>query len=305
MAHLKSKPLAESFRCVAPVGDWCGEAPVWSASQNALYWVDINRCLVHRLTVRDESVRTRFFEEPVTALALTESDDTLVVALASKVVLWNMKSDARKEIGFELEGWPRVRLNDGRVDPQGSLWIGSMRNNVNPDGSDGEAGGTDGVLYRIDPDGHVTAWEREIGIANTVAWSPDGRKFYFGDTLANSVNVYDYDPSDRSIKNKRPFFSGFPRGLPDGSAIDSQGYLWHCRVGGSCIVRVAPNGVVDQVIEFPGLKPTSCTFGGEKLDVLYVTSGALGTTGDRLAGGLFALDAGVAGVRENRLGLCP
>lgn len=294
------KLLAPNFRCVAPVGDWCGEAPVWCASQNALFWVDINRCLIHRYMAADETVRTWFFSEPVTALALTEKDDTFVVAMASKVILWNIKSEAWQDTGFRLEGWPRVRLNDGRADPSGSFWIGSMRNNVNPDGSDGEVGGTDGTLYRIDPDFKVSVWEGDIGIANTLAWSPDGRKFYFGDTLANSVNLYDYDPADRSIKNKQPYFQGFSRGLPDGSAIDSHGYLWHCRVGGACIVRIAPDGVVNKVIEFPGLKPTSCTFGGHNLDILYVTSAALGITGDRLAGGLFALEAGVAGVPENR-----
>ena len=300
MHSFTSKLSAAHFRCVAPVGDWCGEAPVWCASQNALFWVDINRCLVHRYMSTDEAVRTWFFPEPVTALALTEQDDMFVVALASKVILWNMQSGAWQDTGFRLEGWPKVRLNDGRADPSGSFWIGSMRNNVKADGSDGEAGGTDGTLYRIDPDFHVTIWERDIGIANTLAWSPDGRKFYFGDTLANQVNLYDYDPADGSIKNKQPFFQDFSRGLPDGSVMDSQGYLWHCRVGGSCLVRIAPDGVINNVIEFPGLKPTSCTFGGHNLDILYVTSAALGTTRDRLAGGLFALEAGVSGIPENR-----
>jgi sugar lactone lactonase YvrE len=264
--------------------------------------VDINRCLVHRLTPGNESVRAGFFQKPVTALTLTASEETLAVALASKVILWKPEIHLCTDIGFRLEGWPKVRLNDGRIDPRGSLWVGSMRNDIHPDGTDGEVGGTDGVLYRIDPNGRVDAWERKIGIANTLAWSPDSRKFYFADSLANVVFMYDYDPSDGTISNRQPFLAGFPRGMPDGSDVDSEGYLWNCRTGGRCIVRIAPDGAIDEVIEFPGLNSTSCTFGGENLDTLYITSSALGTAEDRLVGGLFGIDAGVRGLSENRFG---
>lgn len=294
---------SRNFRCVAPVGDWCGEAPVWSTTENALYWTDINRFLVHRLNVQDETVRTWVFPEPVTALVLTGADGVLAVALASKLVLWDSVRHTWDEAGFDLEGSPGVRLNDGRADPRGSFWVGSMRNNVNADGSPGEVGGTEGMLFRIDPDMRISVWERGIGIANTIAWSPDSRQFYFADTLTNIVSTYDYDPSDGSITNKRPLLVDFPRGLPDGSAVDSEGYLWNCRVGGGCLARIAPNGVLDEVIEFPGLNPTSCTFGGQDLATIYVTSSGLGISGDRFAGGLFAMDAGVCGLPENRFAI--
>jgi sugar lactone lactonase YvrE len=300
---IKLKSQQERFHCVAPVGDWCGEGPVWSATQQVLYWVDINRCLVHRLTPSDGNVRTWTFPEPVTALALTQSADTLAVALASKLVIWSPERHSWTETGFRLEGWPDVRLNDGRADPRGSFWVGSMRNNINPDGTSGDVGGTEGSLYRIDPDGRVSIWEQEIGISNTLTWSPDLRKFYFADTLANLVSVFDYDSSNGAIANKKSFLSGFSRGLPDGAVVDCEGYLWNCRVGGSCIVRIAPDGVIDEVVEFPGMNPTSCTFGGENLETLYVTSAALGCSGDPNAGGLFAMDAGVRGLPENQFGV--
>ena len=298
--NLQSTLSAGSFRCAAPVRDLCGEAPVWCAARKALFWVDINRCLVHRFVPADSSVRSWFFPEPVTALALTTGEDILAVALASKIVLWRPETHSIADAGFHLEGWPTLRFNDGRADPRGSLWVGTMWNNVLPNGTDGEVGGRDGVLFRFDPDGRSSIWERGIGIANTVAWSPDGRKFYSADTLANQIHVYDYDSADGSITNKRPFLDGFPRGLPDGSAVDSKGYLWNCRVNGGCIVRVAPDGVIDQVIEFPNARPTSCTFGGPTLETLYVTSSALGIEGDRLAGSLFAFSAGIRGLPENR-----
>ena len=183
--------------CVAPTGDVCGEGAVWHAAHSAVYWTDINRFLIHRFTLADQCVRTWFFDEPVTALILTDRDDVLAVVLGSGVILWEPASDLRHKPIFHLEGWPAVRLNDGRADPRGSLWVGSMRNNVNPDGSSGEAGGKDGILHRLDPDAASTIHRRGVGISNTLAWSPDRRRFYFGDTLANVIWSYDYDAAHR------------------------------------------------------------------------------------------------------------
>jgi len=290
--------------CAAPAGDRCGEGPVWNAEEQALYWTDINRFLVHRFNPGHGCVKSWFFDEPVTALSLTGRDDTLAIALGSRILLWKPRSDERRNHGFRLEGWPAVRLNDGRPDPRGSLWIGSMRNNVAADGAPGEAGGVDGILFRVDPDGAVSEWKRGIGISNTLAWSPDRTRFYFADTLQNAVYVYDYDCYTGAIGGERPFFTGFPRGWPDGSAMDSQGYLWNCRYGGACIVRVAPDGSIDRVIEMPATNITSCTFGGEDYRTLYATSASLDAPpGDRLAGGLFAIRTEVPGLPENRFRL--
>jgi sugar lactone lactonase YvrE len=191
-------------------------------------------------------------------------------------------------------------LNDARVDPAGRLWLGSMRNNLNADGSSGEAGGKDGILFCLEPSGRVTEWKRDIGIANTLVWSPDGKQFYFGDSLANAIRAYDYDGAAGAIANERPFFVDFSRGLPDGSAMDAEGYLWNCRFYGNCIVRVAPNGSVDQIVEMPVRNITTCTFGGPELSTLFVTTARHDSpASDRLAGGLFAIHTNVKGQQEN------
>jgi sugar lactone lactonase YvrE len=286
-------------RCIAPTGDWCGEGPVWCAEEQSLYWTDINRFLIHRIS-SDGAVRSWFFQEPVTALALTSRSGTLAVALASRLVWWRPDFDERRDHGFQLPGWPAVRLNDGRPDPRGSFWAGSMRNNVAPDGSPREAGGSDGVLFRIDRDGAVSEWKRDIGISNTLAWSPDHSLFYFADTLRNTIYVYDYDLATGAIGNERPFFAGFERGVPDGSAMDSEGCLWNCRWGGGCVVRIAPGGAIDRVIEMPVQNVTSCTFGGPELRTLYITTASLGAPAGRLSGGLFALETGIQGLPEHR-----
>jgi sugar lactone lactonase YvrE len=287
--------------CVAPTGDVCGEGAVCHAEHQAVYWNDINRFLIHRFTPADHAVHTWLFDEPVTALTLTERPDTLAVVLGSGIILWKPETDERSDFIFRLEEWPKIRLNDARADPCGALWIGSMRNNVNSDGSSGAVGGHDGKLFRLDPDGQITVWRENIGIANTLAWSPDQKKFYFGDTLANILWSYDYDAEAGAIANERPFFQNFDRGLPDGSTIDSEGYLWNCRFFGGCIVRVAPGGGIDRVIEVPVKNPTTCTFGGPERNTLYVTTAkAEAPASDRLAGSLYAIETDVEGQAENR-----
>jgi sugar lactone lactonase YvrE len=294
-------PLTSQPVCVAPTGDQCGEGAVWHAAHSAVYWTDINRFLIHRFTLSDQCVRTWLFDEPVTAIALTDRDDVLVIALGSSVVLWEPASDVRHEPIFRLEGWPEVRLNDGRPDPHGSFWVGSMYNNVLADGSTREIVGKQGVLYRIDPDSRMTVHRREIGCSNTLGWSPDRRRFYFADSLANTIWAYDYDQTTGAIANERDFLKGFERGLPDGSTVDANGYLWNCRYDGGCILRVAPDGNIDRVIEMPVSKITTCTFGGADLKTLFVTSAAVAApSGERLAGGLFAIQCEVSGQVENK-----
>jgi sugar lactone lactonase YvrE len=287
--------------CVAPAGDRCGEGAVWHPGHAAVYWTDINRFLIHRLSLADECVRTWFFEEPVTALTLTDRDDVLAVVLGSCVILWEPASDVRHKATFRLEGWPKVRLNEARADPNGSLWVGSMQNNVNPDGSPCPIEGKHGVLYRLDPDAGVSVHKTEIGISNTLAWSPDGRCLYFADTLANTIWAYDYDPATRNIGNERPFFQNFARGRPDGSTVDAEGYLWNSRYSGGCIVRIAPNGEIDRVVEMPVQNITTCIFGGPDRKTLYATTAAAGApASDRLAGGLYAIQTTISGLPENR-----
>src|SRR5271157_1925610 len=100
--------------CVAPAGDRCGEGPVWHAAAQALYWTDINRFLIHRFDPGRKSVSSWFFDEPVTALGLTDRDDTLGVVLGSRLILWTPETDERRDHGFQVPGWPAVRSNDAR-----------------------------------------------------------------------------------------------------------------------------------------------------------------------------------------------
>lgn len=290
------------LRCLVPAGDGTGEGAVWHAGEQALYWVDISRFLIHRYDPASRATWSWFFDEPPTTLALTDRPDTLAVAVGGRIVLWQPRTDARHDLVTAEDQWPRVRLNDGRADPAGSLWVGSMFNNIADDGTGrpitDEAAGR---LFRVAGDGSVSLHKTGIGISNTFCWSPDGTRFYFGDTLANVIRVYDYDAATGTIANERSFFEGFERGLPDGSAIDSEGYLWNARYGGGCLVRVAPDGTVAGTIEMPCENVTTATFGGPDLKTLYITTASGGGgPGRRLAGSLYAVDMEVPGLPENR-----
>jgi sugar lactone lactonase YvrE len=300
-----------TLTCVAPVGDQCGEAATWSAREQALYWTDVNRFLVHRLDWASRAVRTWLFDEPCVALFLTPTPRVLIVALGSRLIVWTPNTDERRDFGFAERNWPKVRLNDGRPGPGGEIWIGSMANNVAPDGAPSACDGFAGSLYCVragaQDRGRAGAQDRGragaqalvvksgIGIANTVCFSPDRRHFYFGDSKRNTI--WRYDVKDGEIGNERVFFEGFDRGVPDGSTVDAEGYLWNCRFGGGCVVRVAPNGGVDRIIEMPVSNITTCEFGGPDLRTLFITTAAMMTPKyERLAGSLFALDAPAAGM---------
>ncbi len=287
--------------CVAPTGDRCGEGVVWHAEEAAVYWTDINRFLIHRLDTASGAVQSWMFNEPVVALSLTTRPGTLLVALGSRLLLWRPETDARQDHGFTLPGWPRVRLNDGRADRLGNFWVGSMKNNVLPNGEPGEVGPGEGKLFRIAPDGGVTVWREGLGIANTLCWSPDGTRFYFGDTLENEVRVYDYDPATGAIANERPFLRAAGPGLPDGSAIDAEGWLWNCRWGGGCLLRASPDGQAVEPVAMPVQNVTTAAFGGPELRTLYVSTAH--HAGERLSGSLFRLDVDVPGLPEHRFRL--
>ena len=139
-----------------------------------------------------------------------------------------------------------------------------------------------GVLYRVDCDGAVTILEDGIGIPNTLAWSPDLKRFYFADSLRGQIYVYNFDVLAGEISNKRLYFEDTDLGIPDGSAMDIDGCLWNARWDGSVILRITPSGTIDRVVQLPVPRPTSCIFGGRNLDTLYVTSARHGLSPSQL-----------------------
>ena len=256
---------------VCQKNDVVGESILWDQSTSSLIWIDIVSKHIRRLHL--ESGQYESWEAPdfITSIGLRK-DGGAVVGLSREVALWDF-GGLFKTLALPEPDIPDNRLNEGVVGPDGAFWVGTMQNNLNLDGSSREMDRSSGAVYRITSDGTVSALTKPtIGLTNTLVWMPECR-FVAGDTLANILTVYDYDDVANTITNPRPFAEPFDRGVPDGSCVDAEGYLWNCRVfGGACLVRYSPEGVVDRVVDLPCTWPTSCTFGGPDLDTLFITS---------------------------------
>ena len=279
--------------------DNLGEGIIWSQDTNTLFWLDIPMpSKLHKYSFNTK--KHQIFEMPQMITALAERDnENLLIASHFGINNYNLEEKKFNQILRIEEDKPFNRCNDGAADFAGNFWFGTMQNNIAEDGSDINITKNSGSLYSIDKNLKVTIHENDISISNTFAWSPQNDKFYFSDTLTGIISVYDYDLDNKVISNKKQFAT-FDRGYPDGSTVDSEGFLWNCRWGGSCVVRFDPNGKVDRIIELPVPNVTSCSFGGKDLKTLFITTARMGMTSEELenkphAGGLFALETDVQG----------
>ena len=297
-----------TVRLELAAADGTGESIVWDERDEALWWVDITGRRVHRLEPASGKHALHPAPDIVTSLGL-RADGGLILGLRSTIVRWDGQAalePANLEVLATPEpDMPENRLNEGVVGPDGAFWVGTMQNNIAEDGTAVEIEHSSGGLHRLAADGGLTRLSRpEYGITNTMAW-PDERTFLLGDTLADTIYAFDRDPGTGALTNRRPFAAGFGRGLPDGSCLDAEGYLWNCRFGGGCVVRFTPDGAVDRVLELPCTSPTTCTFGGPERRTLFITSARFGVDPAQVRanpseGGLFALEVGVAGRPEHR-----
>lgn len=283
-------------RCAVRCHNKLGEVPVWDVAEQALYWVDIEGKALQRLRPGSGEVRVWNLPERIGSFALREGGG-LVCAFESGFAFFDPESERIDWIARPEAHLPGNRFNDGKCDRKGRFWAGTMDDSLSAHTA---------ALYRLDPDLSVHKMDSGVGISNSLAWSPDDRLFYFADTLDREIRVYDYDHATGAISNRRLFANtlGDP-GSPDGSTIDADGFLWNAQWNGWRLVRYAPDGSVDRVIELPVEKPTSCMFGGPELATLYVTTAIWDLSGEALekqplAGALLALDVGVKGLPEPR-----
>jgi len=288
---------ATNLRCLATTHDVCGEGCVWHPQSDSVFWTDINRGLLHRYSLTSGSVESWGLGEPVTSVILTSQKQLIVLVLGSRIVVWDTRTHKIVEELYRLREWPHVRCNDAHVDPAGVLWFGTMQNNVRANGTTGSVTERRGALFSLAAGFQAKKWYDGFGISNTVAWSPDGATMYFGDTLENILYRGSFDPVNSRLGDREVFFAGFGRGLPDGSAVDAEGYLWNCRYDGSCIVRVAQDGSIAGVVETPVKNPTTCAFGGESLSTLFFTAAqSAEEDAQALTGSLFSLQVQARGL---------
>jgi L-arabinonolactonase len=284
------------IECVLPAAALLGESPVWCPLDNVLYWVDIKRPAVHRFHPGTGSSRSWLMKEEVTSIGLRQGGGA-ILSLRSIVSTFDFLTGKVSKLTAPILQQPNMRFNDGRCDRRGRFWVGSLHEERQPETAS---------LYRIDPNGLYTETLKGITVSNGIAWSPDSRVLYFADSWTRTIFSFDFDLESGTLHNKKIFVQ-LPEGagVPDGATVDAEGFLWSAIFDGGCVTRYAPDGSVDRVIKMPVQRPTSCAFGGDNLGVLYVTSASMGLTEQQridapLAGGLFAIDAGVKGLSEPR-----
>lgn len=289
-------PRLESpqVECVLPAAALLGESPVWCPVDHVLYWVDIKRPAIHLFHPATGHCKTWAMQEEVTAIGLRQGGGA-IVSLRSSLATFDFHTGEVSKLSGEILSHPDMRFNDGRCDRRGRFWVGSLHEARQPETAS---------LYRFDPDGRRTEMVTGITVSNGIAWSLDNRVMYFADSWTRTIFSFDFDLDSGSLHNQRIFVS-LPEGAgaPDGATVDAEGFLWSATFDGGCVTRYAPDGRTDRVIKVPVQRPTSCIFGGEDLSILYVTSASMGLTERQridapLAGGLFAVDAGVRGLPE-------
>lgn len=277
-----------------------GEGPVWDIEEQRLYWIDSLGCKVYRCTADGREVRAWDLPERIGSMALRSSGGA-VLALANGFHFLDFATGETSFIVDPEAGKVHNRLNDGKVDRRGRFIAGSM--DVNEEGYNG-------ALYRLDPDLSLHKLDDRIICSNGPCWSPDSRTFYFADSWSGEIWAYDYDLDTGGVSNRRTFtkLDTSRGGAADGSTVDAEGFLWNAQVYDGRLIRYAPDGTVDRVIEMPVKKVTSVNFGGPNMDVLYVTSMSKPPLPrfpkDGVQGGsLFAIhDLGVRGIPEPRFG---
>jgi len=275
-----------------------GEGITFSYKEENLFWLDIaNISKLYTLNISTDNKEVFEFSEIITATSI-KSKNELILASNNGVNLFNLDTKKfERVLGIE-KSQINTRSNDGASDALGRFWFGTMQNNFDKNGKDIPITKNIGKLYKVDNNFKVTIVEENIGIPNTFVWSPNNSKFYFTDTLNGTIMKYDFDLEFGELSNKQDF-AKFNRGLPDGSTIDTDGCLWNCRWGGSCIVRFSPTGKIDQIIEMPVENITNCVFGGRDMKTLFITTANNNGKND-LDGSLFAVNLNYQGLEDNK-----
>ena len=271
-----------------------GEGPIWDVRRQVLYWVDISAGKVHIFDPATGHDRAIDVGQPVGTVVPRRSGGVMV-ALRDGFAALDLETGALTMIADPEAHLPLNRFNDGKCDPAGRFWAGTMRQ------AEDRAGA--GSLYRLDPDGSVHKMWDKITVSNGIAWSLDARTMYYIDTPTRMVVAFEYDLATGAIANPRPVIhTPDGPGFPDGMTIDAEGMLWVAYWDGWRVVRWDPaTGQALAVIEMPVQRPTAAWFGGSNLDELYITSARTGLSEEALAqqphaGGLFVARPGVRGL---------
>lgn len=269
------------------------EGPSWDAAMQKLYWVDILNNRFYRwdpLTGENEPFQVG---ETVGAVVSDSKGDVLLVTRTG-YKRYALSTGELTPIVDPETHLPGNRFNDGKCDPLGRFWAGTM---------DASEQSITGSLYCLDTDGTCRKQHEGVGISNGMDWSPDRKSMYYIDSMSQQVLCFDFQLEEGIASNPRILidFKDEP-GWPDGMTVDEQGMLWIAHWDGWQVSRWDPNsGEKLGSIAIPAARVTSCAFGGDEYDTLYITTATVGLSAEQLeqqphAGGIFSVRPGVRGL---------
>jgi sugar lactone lactonase YvrE len=302
-----------------------GECPRWHSGEQALYWVDIAEQQLHNWNQASGMLKSRRFAQPVACFAF-RAGGGLLLGMKDGCALLDHWGAQPVPVGAQiLADKPQHRMNDGRTDPAGRFWVGSVNSTKDV---------ADAALYCLHSDGVLSEIEGGMLTCNgaaffaglsrsqasaaffagpsrsqaSAAFSADGARFAHSDTPSHAVRTYDYDPASGTLSNRRilhQFTPGVGPGLgrPDGGSFDAEGCYWTAMFDGWRVVRLSPDGELLREIPLPVQRPTMIAFGGEDGCTAFVTTARIGLSDEELAeqpgaGGVFSFRVDVPGVPE-------
>lgn len=282
-------------RLAIDAGNYLGETPLWSSSEQALYWVNCEKePEVQRWSPQDGEHERWPMPARVGGIALKASGGLLVV-LADGIYDFDT-ADGSLTLRLASPLPEHISLHETAVDRQGRLWVGAYDHHFSPTGNR-EANG--GFIFRFDRD-RLTPLVEGINVANGLAVSPDGETLYVSDSPTRTVEAFDLDTATGELSNRRQFLQlRDGEGFVDGATVDAGGGYWLAAVGAGVMRRYLPDGTLERVVRIPVSNPTKAAFGGPDLETLYVTTTQLQIGPDAGAnGGVYALEPGVQGLPE-------
>jgi sugar lactone lactonase YvrE len=293
----------QNFKALSTSRDRVGECPVWSAVEQALYWVDIEGKHIHRYDWHSKTQQTWNTDERVGCIACvasTEGCKRVIAAMETGIFDVELlptrqtKSRLLAAIQYPI---PNMRFNDGRCDSQGRFWVSTMC-------MDMAAAKQVGAVYCLDENGLGTPKAEGLITPNGMAFSPDGASYYLSDShpTVQKIWVFDFDAAASSIDNGREFVDmNAYAGRPDGAAVDVEGNYWICANDAGKIHQFSPAGELLNSLNVPVSKPSMCAFGGPAMTTLFVTSiqpaVAVGNEAG-LSGAVFSVELNVKGQIE-------
>lgn len=286
-------------RCAVATTNRLGETPLWCPVTRSVWWIDIEEPKLQQFTPTTGAYRSFALPGPNAGSLAFHAAGGFVVAIGATLHGFDPDTGTLAAVVTVEPDDRDTRLNDGRCDARGRLWIGTMDNGLTR---------PTGALYRIDPDGSATRMVDDVIVSNGTALSPDGKTLYFADTRRFVLWAFDLDIDRGTLSNRRIFADHRDRReRPDGACVDAEGFVWSAIFAGGRVIRHAPDGRIDREIRLPVTNPTCLCFGGSDLRTLYISTARKFLTeaelaGEPLAGALLSVELDVEGVAEHRFG---